>query len=182
MFCETKDRPSYSKVLGFDDSRWSLHHEKMVLSVLLDLMACGIIPKEKLDMEGLIELPKINFLNFSPHSQDPVAKRPRVSFGTSSAASAQISFSSGPNFPRPEWASNLVSLRDDNDLGRAALLEVLLQHQGELGGHELRSEEDDFNVVLWRIASSYLCMEPQQVKAGFQRWLSDNGCRGKGDL
>jgi hypothetical protein len=32
-----------------------------------------------------------------------------------------------------------------------------LQHQGELGGHELRSEEDDFNVVLWRIASSYLC-------------------------
>jgi len=61
LFTETDFRPSYVPVIGFDEPRWSLPHEKRVIRVLLELVASGIISVDKLDLKDLISLPVIQF-------------------------------------------------------------------------------------------------------------------------
>ena len=138
-------------------------------------MACGIIPKEKLDMEGLIELPKIPFLDFSPPSSDPSPKRSRFSPDTSD--DKQLPLASTPTEevqPRPAWTEALVSLRDANDLGKAAVLEFLYHH-GDLSAHDLRAESD-FKFVLWRLTSTAL------ASCTFESPLASLGHKTKLDL
>ena len=48
--------------------------------------------------------------------------------------------------PRLAWTS-LVDLRDENDLGHAAVLELFLFHHGELTKHELRAEPNLFSSI-----------------------------------
>ena len=82
LFTATFYRHSYSDVIGFDEPRWSLPHEKRVIHVLLELFASGIISEDKLDLDGLISLPEISFLLFEPLLKAPEAKRLRFSSGT----------------------------------------------------------------------------------------------------
>ena len=82
IFMTTGKRPSYVDVLGFDEPRWSLSHEKLVVHALLELVASGIISEEKLDLDGLITLPALQFLNFESRLKEPEVKRTRLSVGT----------------------------------------------------------------------------------------------------
>ena len=69
MFMPTFKRPSYVDVLGFDEPRWSLSHEKRVVHVLVELVANGIVSEENLDLEELISLPAIPFLEFESRKE-----------------------------------------------------------------------------------------------------------------
>ena len=167
-------RPSYAPILGFDDARWSLSREKMVLGVILDLIASGVVSADKLDLHGLIELPKIPFMEFSPRSSDPAPKRSRFSPDTS----IEKQLESRPTEevqPRPAWTEALMSLRDENDLGKAAVLEFLLNHHGDLSAHDLRAESD-FKFVLWRLTSTAL------ASCTFESPLASLGHKTKLDL
>ena len=157
LFTETDFRPSYVAVIGFDEPRWSLSHEKRLVHVLLELIASGIVSEDKLNLAELVSLPSIPFLEFEPLKKAPEAKRLRFSSG--SPNDSQLSLQSPKENlpteqlqPRPAWAHSLVSLQNDSDLGIAALLEILLLNHGELAKHEQRTE-DTFKFILWKLAS-----------------------------
>ena len=78
----TEKRPSYVGVLGFNEPRWTLTHEKWLVHVLLELVASGIGSEDKLDLDGLISLPAIPFLEFESRKEVPEGKRLRFSSGT----------------------------------------------------------------------------------------------------
>ena len=82
LFTETDFRPSYVAVIGFDEPRWSLSHEKRLVHVLLELIASGIVSEDKLDLAELVSLPSIPFLEFEPLKKAPKAKRLRFSSGS----------------------------------------------------------------------------------------------------
>jgi len=95
---------------------------------------------EKLGFDGLLTLPKVRPSRFdSTEAGLPVQKRGRVSMSPErpivevSPASTQRS--------RPLWAKALVNAL--LDLGKAVLLETLLQKRQELAMHEARSEASD---------------------------------------
>ena len=79
IFMTTTKRPSYANVVGFDEPRWSLSHEKRLVHVLLELIASGIVSEDKLDLDGLIHLPALRFLDFQLRRQESEAKRTRLS-------------------------------------------------------------------------------------------------------
>ena len=54
-------RTSYAPVLGFEYRRWTLAHEKKFVLVLLELIAHGICPKDKLVGLDLTKLPVVPF-------------------------------------------------------------------------------------------------------------------------
>ena len=108
LFSETHYRTNYAAVLGFDEPRWTLVREKKCVDVLLELMACGVIPIDKLDLGDWVVLPKISFLPFVPATLDPIAKRLRFS-----EVPLEIPFWKHPHvsvptehyIPRPAWST-----------------------------------------------------------------------------
>jgi len=56
---ETPQRLSHALVLGFDEPGWTVHREKKLVNVLLELCSCGFFSVEKLGFDGLLTLPKV---------------------------------------------------------------------------------------------------------------------------
>ena len=75
----TCERNSYVPVLGFDEPEWTKRRENLLVNVLLQLTAHGIVPASKLHLEGLLALPELPFLASVPSSPAQfTAKRLRL--------------------------------------------------------------------------------------------------------
>jgi len=153
----TPKRPDYSSVLGFNEPKWSLPHEKKVVVVLLELASCNILPAEKLDLENLlISLPKLTFTEFLPPSSRSQAKRLRM-FSASDEAELDAALEevddhmvTAKDNPRPAWAMGPFNLSSERDLGVAAVLEVILPRYKEL------SFRNASELHVWEVASKAL--------------------------
>ena len=148
-------------MLGDLNPTWSLTRESVLVSVLMELVAAGILPREKLDLDEFINPRPIPFIEWMPQSLVPVAKRLRLSGASAEEGppleSLEISSPTGRAVPRPAWTQALVSLHNTSDLGRAALLESMLARHGDLAAHPLR-HKPNFMFTLWKDAQEALAL------------------------
>ena len=140
-------------MLGFNEARWTPAHEKKLVQVLVELIAHGICPKEKLLGLGLTELPAVCFLTFLPSVPVPAAKRARLSSSKLPIQQhLELSTTTEPSlFLQPWWAKDLAPL--GIEMGIPALIELLVEGHMELSKHTLRANSGEFKGVLWRVAS-----------------------------
>ena len=148
-------------MLGDLNPTWSLKRQSVVVSVLMELLAAGSLPREKLDLDEFINPRPIPFIEWMPQSRVPVAKRLRLSGASAEEGppleSLEISSPTGRAVPRPAWTQALVSLHNTSDLGRAALLESMLARHGDLAAHPLR-HKPNFKFTLWKDAQEALAL------------------------
>lgn len=156
----TKKRASYLSVLGDFDPAWSLTREKELVGVIIDLVAAGSIPEEKLGLSEFVTPSPIRFITREPPVVVPVAKRVRTSRasneGVSLLVTPRVGTPTGRAVPLPACFRNLISLQVELDLGKAAIMEVILVQQKALSKHVHRADANEFDLVLWRIVSEAL--------------------------
>jgi hypothetical protein len=136
-----------------------LTREKKCITVLLELMASGIISIDKLDLADLISLPEILFIPFVPPSLEPAVKRLRfsdVGLGRPALDSPQIvPAPTELNIPRPAWSGPFPHL-DESNMGIAAMMELFIVEYHRLAALPCRADIDEFKIALWNVVSRAL--------------------------
>lgn len=145
-------RPSYVAIIGFDLPSWTLPHEKRLVGVLLELVSSGIMHRATLGLEDLVQPPELSFIKFEPPSLEPAVKRHRIADFSDAALDValqelDVQMVAAIGQPRPAWATGLINLHGERDLGVAALLEVLVHRYQDVAFHQA----GEFRV--WEVAS-----------------------------